>query len=44
MPDERTPDELAHPRKQWAFIIGASLLTAPTALMRFQAAQLMRFK
>src|SRR5205823_8475449 len=29
------PDELAHPRKQWAFIIGAALLTAPSLLMRF---------
>ena len=35
VPDERAPDELAHPRKQWAFIAGAALLTLPSALMRF---------
>lgn len=34
MPDERAPDELAHPRKQWLYIAGAVLLTAPAALMR----------
>jgi len=29
------PDELAHTRKQWAFIAGAAALTLPSALMRF---------
>jgi len=35
VPDERTPDELRHPRKQWAFIVGAALMTMPSLLMRF---------
>jgi cation:H+ antiporter len=37
VPDERTPDELVHPRKQWSFLAGAALLTLPSLLMRFGA-------
>ena len=37
MPDAGDPEELAHPRKQWAFIAGAMLLTLPSALMRLGA-------
>jgi cation:H+ antiporter len=34
VPDDGAPDEVIHPRKQWAFIVAAAVLTLPSALMR----------